>query len=112
MSPDPMLERILADKRSMTTTQVAKGYGMTARKLNALLEQAGIQRKVNGSWELCTAHLKRGLVTINEYPFMHRNGSMDCTTTMKWTPIGRLQIHDIIQSQSTNRRESHATTKN
>ena len=110
MNPDPMLERILADKRSMTTIQVAKGYGMSARKLNALLEQAGIQRKVNGSRELCTAHLKRSLVTINEYPFMHRNGSMDCETTMTWTPIGRLQIHDIIQSQSTNRRESHATT--
>ncbi len=110
MSPDPMLERILADKRSMTTTQVAKGYGITARKLNALLEQAGIQRKVNGSWELCTAHLKRGLVTLNEYPFMHRNGSMDYTITMKWTPIGRLLIHDIVQSQSINGRESHATT--
>ena len=80
MSPNPMLERILADERSMMTTQIAKGYGMTARKMNALLEQAGIQRKVNGNWELCTAHLKRGLVTIKEYPFMHRNGS---TITMK-----------------------------
>lgn len=107
---DPELERILSDKRSMTTTQVAKGYRMSARRLNQLLEAAGIQRKVNGNWELCTAHHKRGLVTFNEYPFMHRNGSMDCTTTMKWTPIGRLLVHDIVLSQSTNRRDSHATT--
>lgn len=107
---DLELERILSDKRSMTTTEVAKSYRMSARRLNQLLEAAGIQRKVNGSWELCTAHHKRGLVTINEYPFMHRNGSMDYTYTMKWTLIGRLLIHDIVLSQSTNRREYHVTT--
>ena len=106
---DLELERILSDKRSMTTTQVAKGYRMSARRLNQLLEAAGIQRKVNGNWELCTAHHKRGLVTINEYPFMHRMAA-GCTTTMKWTQIGRLLIHDIVLTQSTNRRDSHVTT--
>jgi len=100
MPKDLQLEHIMSSGKTMTTTAVAKEYGMTARKLNQLLETAGIQRKVNRNWELCTAHPQRGLVTINEFPFMHANGQLDATVTMKWTQIGRLLIHDIIHNQS------------
>lgn len=37
---NPELERILSDKRSMTTIQVAKGYGLTAREPEIFPEQA------------------------------------------------------------------------
>lgn len=100
MSKDPQLDHIMASTQTMTTTGVAREYGMTARKLNQLLESAGVQRKVNKNWELCTAHQKRGLVTINEYPFMHKGGQLDAAITMKWTQIGRLLIHDIIHNHS------------
>lgn len=96
---DDYMNRILEERRSLTTTQVAGHYGITARKLNQILVESGVQRKEGRNWALCTQHQQKGLVSINEFPFMRSHGQRDHRITMRWTTVGRLFIHDLLLSQ-------------
>lgn len=97
---DKYLNVIMSDRRSKTTTEIGKDYGISARKLNMILVVAGIQRKNRfGNWEVCTAHEKKGLTTVSEFPFMHSNGQQDLATTMRWSQMGRVMIHGILADQ-------------
>lgn len=97
---DKYLGVIMADRRSKTTTEIGKDYGISARKLNMILVVAGVQRKDRfGNWEVCTAHEKKGLTTVSEFPFMHSNGRQDMATTMRWSQMGRVMIHGILADQ-------------
>lgn len=51
------LDLILQTKDSLTITQIAQDYGMSARKMNQLLKQERIQRIVNGQWVLYAKYL-------------------------------------------------------
>lgn len=97
---DKYLNVIMADRRSKTTTEIGKDYGISARKLNMILVVAGVQRKNRfGNWEVCTAHEQKGLTTVSEFPFMHSNGQRDMATTMRWSQTGRVFIHGILAGQ-------------
>ncbi|MBL3845898.1 phage antirepressor KilAC domain-containing protein [Bacillus paranthracis] len=45
-------DNVLDSKNSFTITEIANDLGMTARKLNALLNQLKVQRKVGTKWVL------------------------------------------------------------
>jgi len=97
---DKYLGFIMSDRRSKTTTEIGKDYGISARKLNTILVSAGVQRRNQfGNWEVCTAHEQKGLTTISEFPFMHSNGRQDMATTMRWSQTGRLMIHGILAGE-------------
>lgn len=97
---DKYLGFIMSDRRSKTTTEIGKDYGISARKLNTILVKAGVQRRNQfGNWEVCTAHEQKGLTTISEFPFMHSNGRQDMATTMRWSQIGRVMIHGILAGE-------------
>lgn len=97
---DKYLGFIMSDRRSKTTTEIGKDYGISARKLNTILVKAGVQRRNQfGNWEVCTAHEQKGLTTISEFPFMHSNGRQDMATTMRWSQIGRVMIHGILANE-------------
>ena len=55
------LDLILQTKDSLTITQIAQDYGISARKMNQLLKQERIQRIVNGQWVLYAKYLLKAI---------------------------------------------------
>ncbi|USK99526.1 phage antirepressor [Bacillus tropicus] len=66
--PEPKAEyhdNVLDSKNSFTITEIANDLGMTARKLNSLLHQLGVQRKVGATWVLYAEHRNKGYIDIS-----------------------------------------------
>lgn len=54
------LDTILNSQDTMTVTQIAADYGISAKRLNQILHDEKMQRKVGGQWLLYTDHMNRG----------------------------------------------------
>ena len=83
---------ILSSNESLTVTQIAADYGLSATKLNSILQEERIQRKVNGQWILYIDHQSKGYTkseTVNI-------GNDRTKLQTKWTQKGRLKIHEIL----------------
>lgn len=90
------LDQILASKSTVTTTQIAQDYGMSAKKFNIELRNLHIQRKVGGQWILYSPYNTMGYVHSETF-------IPDCSTTGKvimvsrWTQKGRLFLYEILK---------------
>lgn len=84
---------VLNSEGSMTTTQIAQDYGMSARKLNSILNDLGIQYKNNGQWILYSKYKDKGY--INSNTIMLDNGKTIIQT--KWTQKGREFIYNVLR---------------
>lgn len=86
------VDKILKCQGTMTTTQVAFDYGMSARHFNKLLHELGIQYKVNGQWILYTKHQRKGYVKTKTF---ERDGKAFLST--HWTQKGRLFLYEELK---------------
>ena len=87
------LDEILNSRNTMSITQIAADYGMSAIELNRILALHGIQRKVGGQWILLKQHMNKGYTKSKT--FINDKGSYPLT---KWTQKGRLKIHELLES--------------
>lgn len=90
------VDRILSTKSTMTITQIAADYDLSAVKLNKILHEAGLQRKVGEQWILYKQHMTKGYTKSETITFTRSDGRLDCKVTTKWTQKGRLKIHEIL----------------
>jgi anti-repressor protein len=90
-------DRILASKETLTVTQVAQDYGMSAKKFNILLRDLGIQHKVNGQWILYAKYLQRGYVHSYAVQIQHTDGSYTVKNCTEWTINGRLFLYEELK---------------
>lgn len=85
---------MLLSDESLTVTQVALNFGMTANKLNKLLDEWGIQRKVNKQWIPKRKYIDKGYTL--SIPVEVGNGETKENT--RWTRSGQAflykQLHD------------------
>lgn len=89
------VDRILADnKTTMTVTQIAKDYDLTAKDLNLILHEEGIQFKQSGMWLLYAKYAGLG---YTKSITGERDGYSYITT--KWTQKGRHLIHGILEKR-------------
>lgn len=86
-------DKVLASNNGLLTTEIASELSMSAIKLNRLLRDLKVQRKVGGRWVLTASMLGQGL-TI-ESTFIDDNGST--RHAMKWTEAGRKLIHELLE---------------
>lgn len=90
------VDTILSSTGTMTITQIAADYDMSAKKLNRILHEEGIQRCVNGQWILYKQHMGKGYTKSVTFNFLRSDGKPDAKPTTQWTQKGRLLIHEIL----------------
>ena len=88
---------ILACPETVSVSQVAQDYGMSAVAFNRILNRAGIQYSVGGQWVLYAAYKDRGLVQSYTFSYRHNDGSDGCRMYTRWTQQGRLFLYDILK---------------
>ena len=90
------VDKILESTGTMTITQIAADYGLTAQKLNKLLKEAKLQRQVGKQWVLYANHMNKGYTKSHTINITRADGSPDTMPQTRWTQKGRLKIHDVL----------------
>lgn len=93
------VDTILSSQKTLTTTQIAADYDMTARKLNKILHEEGIQRYVNGQWILYKQYMGKGYTKSKTINIIRSDGRPDTVLNTEWTQKGRLLIHEILTAR-------------
>ena len=88
-------DNVLSSENVVTTTVIAKQYGMSARKFNKLLNELGIQYKVGKVWVLYSKYEnKRYTKVITQLD--NNNEPRELT---KWTQKGRKFLYEILRDE-------------
>ena len=92
-------DQVLDAVSCFTTTQLAKGMGMTAIELNRILCQRGIQYGQSGQYMLYAPYARMGLAQnrITAYPDMF--GTLHTTSRLVWTERGRKFVHHLLKQE-------------
>lgn len=90
------LDEILQSTDTVTVTQIANDYGITAPALNKILKDERVQYKTGGQWGLYREFLGRGLTKSHTNSIPTGDGRTRVIMTTRWTQAGRLFIHDIL----------------
>lgn len=68
------VDEILKSTGTLATTQIAADYGISAQKLNKLLHEARLQRKVNKQWVLYSEHMGKSYTESDTIPIVRSDG--------------------------------------
>ena len=88
-------KKVLRAPGAVAISKIAKDYGMSARRLNKLLHDLGIQYKQGDQWLLYQEHAANG------YTKSETGTSKDGHVWMhtKWTQAGRLFLYDLLKNR-------------
>ena len=90
------VDTILESPGAMATSQIAADYDMSARALNKILHEEGIQHCVNGQWILYRDHMGKGYTKSETIQITRSDGSPDAKVYTKWTQKGRLWLNEVL----------------
>ena len=93
-------DKILASTATLTVTQVAQDYGMSAKAFNILLRNFGIQHKVNGQWILYAKYLQQGYVHSHSVDIVRRDGRHETKNNTEWLQKGRLFLYEELKKHN------------
>lgn len=92
-------DTILQSKDLLNITQIAKDYGMSAKKLNKILHEEGVQFSSGGQWLLYQKHAKQGYTKSTTQTYDKPSGAQGTRLHTKWTQKGRLFIHQLLEQR-------------
>lgn len=92
-------DQILQSNATMTVTQIAQDYGMSAIKLNLLLSDMKIQHKVRGQWILYGQFLTGGYVHSRAVDIIRSDGRHDVKYNTEWTTKGRIFLYEALKAK-------------
>ncbi|MGX5634292.1 phage antirepressor KilAC domain-containing protein [Bacillus thuringiensis] len=90
------LDQILQSQDTVTVSQIAADYGLSAMKLNKILNDERVQYKVNNQWLLYSKHQNKGYTKSKTVDVVHTDGSRSVKMNTRWTQKGRLFIHELL----------------
>lgn len=82
-------DRVLQAEGLITTTLIAKDFGLSARKLNDILNKEGVQYKQGKTWVLYSKYQDKG--------YSQTTTDKDGHVNMKWTQVGKKFIVELLQ---------------
>lgn len=88
---------ILQSTDTVTITQIAADYGLSAKKLNKILNEEKIQHKVNDQWILYSNMMNKGYTKSETIDIERSDGRIETKMYTRWTQKGRLKIHEILK---------------
>lgn len=92
-------DQILQSNATMTVTQIAQDYGMSAIKLNMLLSDMKIQHKMRGQWILYGQFLTGGYVHSRAVDIIRSDGRHDVKYNTEWTTKGRIFLYEALKAK-------------
>lgn len=90
-------DMILQNTNTVPITQIAKDYGMSGRKFNALLHELGIQYKFRNTWLLYQQYAERGYTQSRTYAIDDSRSVMHTY----WTQKGRIFLYQLLKTEGT-----------
>lgn len=90
-------DTILKNKGLVTITQIAKDYGFSGKKMNAILHDLKVQYKQSGQWLLYSEHQAKGYTHSDTIDIERKDGTKDIKMNTKWTQKGRLFLYNLLK---------------
>lgn len=89
-------DNVLNSTDLLTTTEVGQHIGLAAIKLNRILYEMGVQRKVNNTWTLTSRYVGEGLGDLKTHSFRDGEGNLRSSQHLYWTQKGRQFIYNKV----------------
>lgn len=83
----------------VSTTEIAKDYGMSATKFNRILHDLKIQFKQSGVWFLYQKYAGFGYTKTKTHNYSDEYGGQHSRQHMYWTQKGRLFLYDLMKEE-------------
>lgn len=81
----------------LSVTEIAKDYGLSAKALNKMLHDLGVQFSQSGVWFLYSKYQSYGYTQTKTQNYSRPDGSQGARTHMYWTQKGRLFLYDLLK---------------
>lgn len=92
-------DMILQCKELIATTVIAKDYGMSAKKFNAMLHDMGVQFKQGDTWVLYAKYQGQGYLKAKTHNYADLDGVQHSREHSYWTQKGRLFLYDFLKQK-------------
>lgn len=90
---------VLQCKDLISITVIAQDFGLTAQKLNNILQKEEVQYKQSGLWLIKGKHKDKGYTFSKTEPYVGKDGTPKTKLHTYWTQKGRLFIYDLLKSK-------------
>ena len=89
---------VLSCKDAISTTDIAKDYGKSAKWLNKLLHEKGIQFRQGEIWLLYQKYAEKGYTITKTQTYSGNDGAVHSKLHTYWTQKGRLFIYETLKA--------------
>lgn len=89
---------VLSCKDAISTTEIAKDYGKSAKWLNKLLHEKGIQFRQGDIWLLYQKYAEKGYTITKTQTYSGNDGAVHSKLHTYWTQKGRLFIYETLKA--------------
>lgn len=90
---------VLQNPDLISTSLIAKDYGLSGKALNKILYELGIQFNQGGVWLLYAKYQDKGYTSTKTTVFPRTDGTQGLSILTKWTQKGRLFLYDILKAK-------------
>ena len=91
-------DKVLQCNDLLTTTDIAKDYGMSATKFNQLLNRLGVHFRHGDKWILYQKYARLGWAASKTHVIDGVDGKPHAKQHLYWTQKGRLGLYDLLKA--------------